>query len=131
MATLFERLIGLNLPDNPLPAETKMAIHAFDGCSNYADMTVVVPGYGTVTGAQVAGWFDLDATQQTHMQYLFDLIDDAKTAGVRTAFQRANKDWLYAGETNTAPQWQDEAAYWGTLQQIITDAGGTPTPKPF
>ena len=131
MATLFERLTGLNLPDAPTPAEEKMAIHAFDGACNYADMSVVIPTYGTVTGAQVAGWFNLDAAQQQEMIYLFDLIDDAKTAGVRTAFQRANKDWWYNGEWNTAPQWQDEDAYWGTLAAIITDAGGTPTPKPF
>ena len=131
MATLFERLIGLNLPDVPTVNEQKMAIHAFDGASNYADMSVVIPTYGTVTGAQVAGWFNLDAAQQQQMIYFFDLIDDAKAAGVRTAFQRANKDYLYNGEWNTAPQWQDENAYWGTLAQIITDAGGTPTAKPF
>lgn len=131
MATLFERLIGLNLPPDPPPEEQKIAIHAFDGASNYADMSVVIPGYGTVTGAQVAGWFNLDAAQQTEMIYLFDLIDDAKAAGIRTAFQRANKDYLYNGEVNSAPQWQDEDAYWGTLAQLITDAGGTPTAKPF
>ena len=131
MATLFERLIGLNLPDVPTVNETKMAIHAFDGACNYADSSVVIPGYGTVTGAVVAGWFNLDTAQQQQMIYLFALIDDAKDAGVRTAFQRANKDYWYNGEWNTAPQWQDEDAYWGTLAQLITDAGGTPTPKPF
>lgn len=131
MATLFERLIGLNLPDIPTPAETKMAIHAFDGCCNFADSPVVIPGYGTVTGSTVAGWFNLDAAQQQEMIYLFALIDDARDAGVRTAFQRANKDYWYNGEWNTSAQWQDETAYWGTLAQIITDAGGTPTPKPF
>jgi len=131
MATLFERLIGLNLPESPTPAEEKMAIHAFDGCCNYADSPVVVPGYGTVTGVQVAGWMNLDAAQQQEMIYLFALIDDAAAVNARTAFQRFNKDWLYNGEWNTAPQWQDENAYWGTLAQIITDAGGTPTPKPF
>ena len=131
MATLFERLIGLNLPDPGNPDEQKMSIHAFDGCMNFINGGTVIPGYGAVTGVTVAGWFNLSASQQQEMIYLNNLIEDAKNAGVRSAFQRINKDYLYNGETNTAPQWQDEAAYWGTLQQVITDAGGTPTPKPF
>ena len=65
------------------------------------------------------------------MIYLNDLIADAAAVNVRTSFQRINKDFMYNGEWNTAPQWQDETAYWGTLSAIITDAGGTPTPKPF
>ena len=129
MATLFERLIGLNLPDAPLPAEEKMGIHAFDGCMNFIGSSI--PGYGNVTGVLVAGWFNLDAGQQQHMIHLFNLIADAKAAGARTAFQRANKDYWYLGESVIAPQWQDETAYWDTLAQIITDAGGTPTVKPF
>ena len=84
-----------------------------------------------MTGAQIAGWFDLDAAQQQQMIYLSALIDDAQAAGARTAFSRANKNYMYNGEWNTAPQWQDEDAYWLTLQNIITVAGGTPTQKPW
>jgi hypothetical protein len=129
MATLFERLIGLNLPDNPAVDETKMPIHGFDGCMNFLGVSVV--GYGPVTGVQVAGWFDLNASQQTEMIYLKDLIQDATDVNARNGFQRVNKDYQYNGEWNTAPQWQDETAYWATLAKVITDAGGTPTPKPF
>jgi hypothetical protein len=129
MATLFERLIGLNLPDNPAVDETKMPIHGFDGCMNFLGVSVV--GYGPVTGVQVAGWFDLNASQQTEMIYLKDLIDDAAAVNARNSFQRVNKDYMYNGEWDTAPQWQDEVAYWATLAKVITDAGGTPTPKPF
>jgi hypothetical protein len=131
MATLFERLIGLNLPDNPALDSVKMPIHGFDGCMNFINSGVTVPGYGNITGVEVAGWFNLDSPQQQQMIYLNDLIEDAKDAGAREAFQRSNKDYWYNGEWNTAAQWQDETAYWATLAQIITDAGGTPTPKPF
>jgi hypothetical protein len=129
MATLFERLIGINLPSTPAVDEVKMAIHAFDGCMNFLGISVV--GYGPVTGIQVAAWFDLNASQQTEMIYLKDLIQDAADVNVRSPFQRVNKDYMYNGEVNTAPQWQDENAYWATLAQVISDAGGTPTPKPF
>ena len=130
MATLFERLIGLNLPEgSQLPEEQKMPIHGFDGSMDYIGTTI--PTYGAVTGAQIAGWFNLDAAQQQQMIYLSALIDDAQAAGVRTAFSRANKNYMYNGEWGTAPQWQDEDAYWLTLQNIITTAGGTPTVKPW
>ena len=130
MATLFERLIGLNLPDVPTVNETKMAIHAFDACMDYIGTTI--PGYGPITTTpNITLWFNLDAAQQIQMVYLSDLIDDAAAANIRIEFSRANKNYMYNGEWNTAPQWQDETAYWDTLQLLITNAGGTPTPKPF
>ena len=129
MATLFERLIGLNLPGQPQLDEEKIAIHAFDSSMNYIGFNM--PGYGDITGAMVAGWFDLNADQQQQMIYLYNLIQDAADVGARTSFQRANKDYLYLGESSIDVMWQDEDAYWATLQKVITGAGGTPTPKPF
>ena len=128
MATLFERLIGLNLDEgSQVPSEQKMAIHAFIGSINFVGMSPVTGGVNIGYG-DVAGYYDLDTAQQDDMRYFDDLISAAAAAGYRTGFQRAMKDYLYQGEWNSAPLWQDETTFYNTMRGTISDAGGTPPP---
>ena len=116
MATLHERLIGDGLPDNPAADESKMAIHAFIGA-------LYEFALGELTGAEVASFFDLSASQQTQAQTLVALIQAAPN---KTAFMRVFKDWLYLGETSTDARYLSQANLVARLQQEVTDQGGTP-----
>lgn len=59
MATLFERLTGINLPsDSTNTSEQKMAIHSFTGALNELRR-------GKFTGQQIATMYSLTAQQQT------------------------------------------------------------------
>ena len=137
MVTLFERLIGLNLPpydpgpdpENPLPSvpeEQKMGLLAFIGCIDFQ-------ATGYITGQDAVGWFDLAGEQVSDMQYMTALANDAGAgqSGGRMRFLQAYSDFCFNGEGNTAPfPWQDELEFWTTLMTTVEQVGGTPTPMP-
>lgn len=115
MATLFERLAGVNLPVEPTVNETKLGIHPFSGALNELRR-------GKLTGADIANFFDLDAAQQTDAIALKDLIVAAPD---RTEFMRVFKDWLYMAESGTDAQYLVQANFVTRLQTEVTDQGGT------
>ena len=124
MATLFERLIGINLPENTVPEERKMAIHAFAGCLNFY-------GTGDITGPNIATWFDLVGEQVDDTIYLSQLATDAQDVGGRNRWMRTFKDFLYNGEWGTTVDpFQTELEWWILLRSLITELGGTPTEIP-
>lgn len=114
MATLFERLAGINLPpDSQDIAEQKMAIHSFTGALNELRR-------GKFTGQQVATMFGLTAGQQTAAIALKDLI---VAAPQKTEFMRVLKDCLYMAEGRYA--YTTQALLTARLQAEVTDQGGT------
>ena len=116
MATLFQRLIGKNLPRGSTdPAEQKIAIHAFCGVINEWRR-------GKVTGAEAASMFDLDAGQQAQALIFKDLLDAAQD---KMEFMRVFKDNLYAGEVDLDPRYTTAATVLQRLQDEVTDRGGT------
>lgn len=124
MATLFERLIGINLPEQGAPEEQKMAIHAFSGCINFF-------GTGDITGQNIATWFDLVGEQVDDAIYLSQLANDAQAVDGRNRWMRVFKDFLYNGEWGTTVDpFQIELEWWIMLRSLITELGGTPTPIP-
>ena len=125
MVTIFERLIGINLPEgSQVPSEQKTAIHAFSGCINFY-------GTGDVTGPNIETWFDLEGEQRDDTVYMSQLATDAQNVGQRNAFMRIFKDFLYNGEWGTAVDpFQTEQTFWITLRQAVSEGGGTPTPIP-
>lgn len=116
MATLFERLIGLDLPPGDVPAEEeKIAIHAFTGAFNEYQR-------GKITGAQIGAMFSLDTAQTAEAVALKDLL---VAAPQKIEFMRVFKDWLYLGETRTDPQYLVRANLVQRLEDEVTDQGGT------
>lgn len=125
MATIFERLAGINLPEGSLlPEEQKTAIHALGGCLNFY-------GTGDITGPNIATWFDLVGEQESDVIYMSQLAQDAQDVGKRTSWMRIWKDFLYNAEWKTAAvPFADELTFWQYLRQAVIDAGGTPAPIP-
>lgn len=115
MATLFERMIGQNLPSDGTASEEKLAIHAFAGALNEMRR-------GKLLGSEIAAMFNLDVDQQTDAIALHDLI---VAAPEKTEFMRVFKDWLYLGETQTDAQYLVQANFVTRLQTEVTDQGGT------
>jgi len=114
MATLFERLTGINLPqDSTDIAEQKMAIHSFTGALNELRR-------GKFTGQQIATIYSLTAPQQTAAIALKDLIVSAPQ---KTEFMRVLKDCLYMAECGDA--YLTQALLTSRLQTEVTDQGGT------
>lgn len=115
MATLFQRLIGKNLPVSQNPSEQKMAIHAFTGVINEWRR-------GKLTGAEAAAMFSLDAGQQADAQTFVALLNAAPN---KIEFMRVFKDWLYCGETGIDARYESAANLVARLQTEVTDQGGT------
>ena len=115
MATLFERLIGKDLPANPAADETKIGIHAF--CAVIGEWQ-----RGKVTGGEAAAMFDLSASQVTQVQVFKDLLNAAPD---KKEFIRVFKDNLYAGEQNLDARFTTQATVLARLQEEVTDQGGT------
>ena len=114
MATLFERLTGINLPqDSTNIAEQKMAIHSFTGALNEMRR-------GKFTGQQVATMYQLTGSQQTAAAALKELI---VAAPQKTEFMRVLKDCLYLAECGDA--YLTQAALTARLQAEVTGQGGT------
>lgn len=116
MATLFQRLIGKNLPEaSTIPAEHRMHVHAF---------TAVINEWrrGKVTAVDAAAMFSLDAGQQADALAFKDLLDAAPD---KLEFMRVFKDWLYCGETSTDSRYENAASLLQRLQDEVTDQGGT------
>lgn len=113
MATLFERLTGINLPEDAGVNDRKMAIHSFTGALNELRR-------GKFTGQQIATMYNLTAPQQTSAIALKDLI---VAAPQKTEFMRVLKDCLYMAECGDA--YLTQAALTARLQDEVTDQGGT------
>jgi hypothetical protein len=111
MATLFERLVGINTD----ATDDKMAIHSFCGALNELRR-------GKLTGGEIASMFGLDAAQQTDAVALKDLLVAAPD---RIEFMRVLKDWLYLGEDDREPRYRVQATFVARLQTEVTDQGGT------
>ena len=116
MATLFDRLVGVNLdPISQLPEDQKIAIHSFAGA-------LFELHDGEITGMDIAGYYDLSAEQITHAVQLNQLLQAAPN---KAQFMRKMKDWLYMGETNTDAIYLDQANFIARMQREVTDQGGT------
>ena len=110
MATLFERLSGVNLTEG---GETKLGIHAFSSAINELRR-------GKFTGPQVTAMFDLTPAQVTTATMLKDYIIAAPD---KNMFMRVFKDCLYMAEGGYA--YLTQAEFVSRLQTEITDQGGT------
>jgi hypothetical protein len=125
MTTLFERLVGDNLPEGgSLPEDEKIAIHAFIGAMNEFDK-------GKLTAQQVSSFFGLDAGQDAEALVLRDKLNAAPD---KERFIRVFKDWLYMGEVRLDNQYLVirldnqylvRATLLARLDEEITDQGGT------
>jgi len=116
MATLFERLIGLDLENEiDLPENEKLAIHAYTGALNEFRR-------GRLNGPQLVAFFDLNTNQQTDTIYWKDLWQAAPN---NAEFMRVFKDWLYLGETETDSIYLVEANFVQRLEVEVTSQGGT------
>ena len=116
MATLFDRLSGINLPTSVIPAEQKLAIHAYAGAINELRR-------GKITGGEIATMFSLDAGQVTSTITLKDLL---VAAPEKTEFMRVFKDFLYLSETETDnTKYGTQALLVARLHDEVTDQGGT------
>ena len=124
MATLFERLIGLNTNVAQLPENTKLSIHSLAG-------SLDEQGAGYVDGPYIVAQWDLNVPQTADFQYMVTLALDAPN---RTAYMRVYKDILYLGEayTDSYPddRYINEVWFWNRLESCVTDQGGTVTPRP-
>lgn len=109
MASLFERLAGLNLNEG----DDKIAIHSFCGA---------LYEYGTsnLTGQQVAQIYALDASQVTQALALVDIIQAAPN---KALFMRVFKNCLYMAESGD--YYLTLAALVTRLQAEVVDQGGT------
>ena len=115
MASLFDRLVGINLPEQGGASDSKIAVHAFTGALSEFMR-------GKLTGAEVVSMFSLDAAQSANAVTLKDLLVDAPE---KVRFMRVLKDWLYLGETATGPRYLSAATLISRLQDEVTDQGGT------
>jgi len=114
MATIHERLIGTNLPDNPTIEEGKLAIHAYTAALNEFRR-------GKLTGGQITAFFNLDAGQQTGTILYKNLWQACPN---KEEFMRIFKDWLYLGETQTDAFYLSGANFEQRLNIAVTDNGG-------
>ena len=126
MASLWDRIIGNNLPDNPLPEEQKIALHSFWGMIHEWER-------GYETQANVVAAFNITGQEQN--QQASSIKSHIDAAPDKTTFIRVCKDWSYIGETtnSAAPEtakYHDWTAFETRMGNEVVDQGGTdPTPK--
>ena len=115
MATLFDRLSGLNLPDDPVLDEEKIPIHAYVGL-------IVRFLKGFTTGTEIKDAFNLSVSQTSDSVALKNKFASAPD---KTEFRNVVKEWLYCAETST-PGFTDESVFIADLDAEIVRQGGTP-----
>jgi hypothetical protein len=125
VATLWDRIIGDNLEDNPAVGHTKIAIHSFWGMISEWDR-------GYETQANVLAAFEIQAGEQTAQAA--SIKSHINAAINKTEFIRICKDWSYVGETTdpTAPEttkYHDWTEFETRMGNAVVDQGGVdPTP---
>ena len=117
MATLWERLVGINLPNTAPPVldEQKIGIHSFTG-----GVEELTRGY--FSAADMIAIHNLNAAQVSDAARIKGLIEDAPD---KDGFMRIFKSLLYMGETKDA--YLIEVDFWARAEAIVTDQGGTVT----
>ena len=115
MATLFERIAGTYDPEG---SEGKIPIHIF---------TAMLHEFSEdrVTGPQAKAILGLTDSNVTEAQWLKTYI--TTYPGSARKMMRIIKDHFYLAEwPGTSANFTDEAAFWQKLDDVMTEAGGTP-----
>ena len=115
MATLYERLTGINLPFDPSgPDEERIPIHPF--------MSAVFEyRRGILSQAEIIELFDLTEQQVTDSESFFTVLNLAIDVN---QMERVVKDWLYLAEyfsnTPKGERFDSAAKMFARMQQEIT-----------
>ena len=116
MASLFQRLIGKNLPEGGAADEARIPVHVF--CA-------LIHEYqrGKVTAQELIAALSLSGEQASDAQTFVGLLN---TAPKPVEFMRVFKDWLYLGEVALDATYTSGSALLSRLQEEVTDQGGAP-----